>query len=377
MGNINNNPPPAHINTHLYTSAMRYVKKEPTQLSPVKKRIKENKDHYVFADSNYSSASHSPLEHHSQHYANNVARDSLNNAIIINDDTPPLQHSRNAAHHVVPEVITIFDSDDDTPPAEDHVKSENPASNASSAASANVKQDATTPVSSASTIAVATATASLNTSGCPSVMPITPVMMLRQEGYSAQSTPSRSHAASCVTVNGDSDEDYQRTPIKQQRTPVTCTTTKQSDQGSTLSRKNRLLAKAQSEWMLSTLKEENPPMNTPITYGYTPTYSRSSMIDDKDLIFNGYPSSSTLRQMNASRDYLEQQHQLLRERERDMEAHAAVAAREMQEREREYADVAAAAALEAAVVDSGVSRLLSVAGSKREKRILKAKQQLC
>jgi hypothetical protein len=30
------------------------------------------------------------------------------------------------------------------------------------------------------------------------------------------------------------------------------------DQASTLSRKNRLLAKAQSEWMLSTLKEENP-----------------------------------------------------------------------------------------------------------------------
>jgi hypothetical protein len=54
-------------------------------------------------------------------------------------------------------------------------------------------------------------------------MPITPVMLLRQDGYSAQSTPSRSHAASCVTVNGDSDEDYQRTPVKQQRTPVaTC-----------------------------------------------------------------------------------------------------------------------------------------------------------
>jgi transcriptional regulator of acetoin/glycerol metabolism len=30
MGNLSNNPPPAHINTHLYSSAMRYVKKELT-----------------------------------------------------------------------------------------------------------------------------------------------------------------------------------------------------------------------------------------------------------------------------------------------------------------------------------------------------------
>ena len=88
-----NNPPPAHINTHLYNSAMRYVKKEPTQLSPVKKRIKENKDHYAFADVSYSSASHSPLDHQSQYYASNVSRDNLSNAIVISDDTPPL-HGR-------------------------------------------------------------------------------------------------------------------------------------------------------------------------------------------------------------------------------------------------------------------------------------------
>ncbi len=203
-------------------------------MSPVKKRIKENKDHYVFADSSYSSASHSPLDHQSQYYAaaGNVSRDNLSNAIIISDDTPPLhgrnhhqqqQHNHNQ-HHIVPEVITILDSDDDTPPAEDQVKSEtNSSSNSSSSVGITIKPDATPVSSAASAAANVTATASLNTSGCPSVMPITPVMLLRQDGYSAQSTPSRSHAASCVTVNGDSDEDYQRTPIKQQRTPVaTC-----------------------------------------------------------------------------------------------------------------------------------------------------------
>ena len=208
--NINNNPPPAHINSNVYNSAMRYVKKEPTHLSqkepthlsPVKKRIKENKDHYAYADSNYSSTTQSPINQQQQnghHFNNNnTSRTVSNAAIIINDDTPPLQ-GRNHQHHTVPEVITILDSDDETPLTEDQIKLENSAATSEISNNVTVKQDST-PVSSVSTTAVTTATMSLNTSGCPSVMPITPVIMLRQDGYSAQSTPSRSHAASCVTV---------------------------------------------------------------------------------------------------------------------------------------------------------------------------------
>jgi hypothetical protein len=156
--------------------------------------------------------------------------------------------------------------------------------------------------------------------------------MLRHEVPSTQSTPSRSHAASCVTVHGDSDEDYHRTPIKQEQVPAAAATKApvRTDPGSSLSRKNRLLAKAQSEWMLSTLKEEHP--QTPVGYVSQPSYSRNSLAEGSDLC-HGYPS--------GSREYL-QQHQLLRDRE--MMAHAAMAAREIQEREREFAEVAAAIA---------------------------------
>ena len=35
------------MQTQSHSSRTNYVKKETTQLSPVKKRIKENKDHYI------------------------------------------------------------------------------------------------------------------------------------------------------------------------------------------------------------------------------------------------------------------------------------------------------------------------------------------
>lgn len=107
---INNNPPPAHISSHLYSSSMRYVKKEQTQLSPVKKRIKENKDHYVFADA-YST--HSPLEQ-----SHRLPQFDANTIVI--HDSPPL-HSSMGNHHNIPEVITISDSDDESPPATSQV----------------------------------------------------------------------------------------------------------------------------------------------------------------------------------------------------------------------------------------------------------------
>ena len=50
-------PPPAHSNSHCYSSINYGVKKEPTQLSPVKKRIKENKDHYYVVDTAYHQRS--------------------------------------------------------------------------------------------------------------------------------------------------------------------------------------------------------------------------------------------------------------------------------------------------------------------------------
>jgi hypothetical protein len=38
---------PASLHVPPSSSSQRYVKKETNQLSPVKKRIKENKDHYI------------------------------------------------------------------------------------------------------------------------------------------------------------------------------------------------------------------------------------------------------------------------------------------------------------------------------------------
>eukprot|EP00095_Tigriopus_kingsejongensis_P002712 maker-scaffold809_size94238-snap-gene-0.30 protein:Tk02712 transcript:maker-scaffold809_size94238-snap-gene-0.30-mRNA-1 annotation:"hypothetical protein TcasGA2_TC007452" len=285
------NPPPAHASSS-YFSNMRYVKKEPAQLSPVKKRIKENKDHYVVTDS-YGESNHfggvSPPS----------APTSGHGAITIHD-TPPLSQHRISLHKPkIPEVITISDSDEE--PGENDKLNRSKNETNSSASSA---------LSSSGGIKG-------GPSNCSSVMPVTPVR--GGEGYSAQSTPaSLSHPASCVTV-GDSDEDYQRTPQKTSGgiaslsgnaisqvkiEPSTSLVT--STSSNTLSRKNRLMAKAQSEWLLasSALKEEQKPL------------------DDKYLA--RYPSGVTL----MGNEFLEQQ--LLRERERDLEV-------QNSNREREYA----------------------------------------
>merc|ERR1719266_626816 len=143
---------------------------------------------------------------------------------------------------------------------------------------------------------------------------------------STQSTPcGRSHATSCVTV-GDSDEDG--SPIKQE--PSTSSRSahnisrNQSSHHSnsmdpavtSLNKKTRLL-KAQSEWMLSSLKEEGSPAALGGPLGSLPTgasavfgagtpsrggpsssygsYSRLSVVDEKELMHR-YSTSSTLRQ---------------------------------------------------------------------------------
>ncbi|TRY69285.1 hypothetical protein TCAL_11008 [Tigriopus californicus] len=279
------NPPPAHASSS-YSSNLRYVKKEPAQLSPVKKRIKENKDHYVVTDSYVEPHLYGGVSPPS-------ATTSSHGAITIHD-TPPLRQQR-ILKPQVPEVITISDSD------EELVDNEKPSS---------LNKSET---NSSSSAAISSNNGNKGSSNCPSVMPMTPV---RADEYSAQSTPcgSRSHAASCVTV-ADSDEDYQRTPQKNVSTypasnvKIEPTSTSTTSTTGSMSRKNRLMVKAQPEWLLSSsaLKEE-----------------QKSLERHEQKYLARYPSSNSLR----ASDYVEQQ--LMRERERELESQAS-------NRERDYA----------------------------------------
>merc|ERR1719295_377915 len=354
-------PPPAHSNSHCYSQYNSGgVKKEPSQLSPVKKRIKENKDHYYVSD-----------PYHQRSSAEYRAASGRAPAITIHD-TPPLAHqqqqrhlNRGAAAQPPPEIITISDSDDEAcdPKAA--------KTSASSTQHHHVKKPEATP-----TKAIPSAveeSGSQNVSRGPSVMPLTPSLVIPQ-AYSSQSTPcaSRSNLASCVTVGADSDEDYQRTPVKHEvaasssQQPVAGPSTsagvsavKAETSTPLLPKKNRLL-KAQSEWALSSLKEEtesavaaagsetkysssgsgvgggvggalassdsSPASNAAY---YAPSSRNSIAVDDKELI-----RQAATRQ---HQEFLEQQQQLLRERE--LELHVA---RE-RKREREYAAAHAAA----------------------------------
>jgi homeodomain interacting protein kinase len=251
---------------------------------------------------------------------------------IIIHDTPPLQPS-SGSNSKIPEVITISDSDDESPATS--VKPTNIAVNTNAPDSKIVTTTAsTTTTSTPATNKNIKSTSNQQRSNAPSVMALTPNLIRPEEfGPSTQSTPcaSRSHATSCVTV-GDSDEE--NSPIKQEPT-----THHSSHPATSLNKKTRLL-KAQSEWMLSSLKEEESPLAGASTaapsrgpssaYG---SHSRLSMVDEKELL-QRYSSTSTLRQ-----DYLEQQ---LMYRE-DLESRAAAAAaataaihdREIAERERD------------------------------------------
>ncbi|QQP52950.1 Uncharacterized protein FKW44_005255 [Caligus rogercresseyi] len=88
-------PPPAHN----YGGGGRYVKKEPNQLSPVKKRIKET---------------------HSFQQAGTHHHPSPPRSITIHD-TPPLYKQHTEYNNTtVPEVITISDSEEESPPDNNH-----------------------------------------------------------------------------------------------------------------------------------------------------------------------------------------------------------------------------------------------------------------
>jgi len=179
----------------------RFVKKETavTQLSPVKKRIKENKDHYIVAD-NYPGAHSRP----------------------VSWDKPT-----QSSHPL--EVITISDSDDEAP--------------------AEVKPSATLePVEGVSG----------QTSGCPSVMTVTPVAggvsvaPLSSPVESVAGGASRGGVPSAVSTPRqelvpEQDTQFQKTPIKVEAPP-------QPTPG--MSQKKRLLAKAQSDWILTEPKTE-------------------------------------------------------------------------------------------------------------------------
>lgn len=342
----NGNPPPAHSAT--YASGSRYgvkteLSQQQQQLSPVKKRIKETKDHYPFVD-HQGAAAAIPygVSPPTITTSSNRGGNGGSAPIVITDNTPPLAHSnvsgsrhlhqQQRQHHTtVPEVITISDSDDEPSDAEQ-------VPNKATKAGAPPASSATTSASASATTATAESSKSTPVdSGCPSVVPLTPTSTTsnkppsssqEQLSNSSQSTPSsRSHAASCVTVCADSDEDYQRTPQKAAPAPLAIAIKNeqqllqqqpQPPTASTSSRKNRIL-KAQSDWMLSTLKEEDQqasPSRLPPNEAENTAAERTRLYQQQQQ-----------RQENAvAVAYLEQQ------REREMESR--------QSREREYAAAA-------------------------------------
>ena len=309
-------------------------------------------------------------------------------------------HSAGTSGHQrkIPEVITISDSDDEnTSPSNSaklqqhhtHVQAAQAAAAAAAAAAAvgqlpvysstsgtqdskvvtstaGNKTPAITTTSSARTLKVPMSSSNVNntnnppSSGCPSVMALTPSNIKSQapsvsgetpgttgSGFvSTQSTPcaSRSHVTSCVTV-GDSDEDtsLQNSPLKTEPGLLLAGSNSSQTSGGLLgpgpsgsgagpsqdprdrggvttparelNKKTRLL-KAQSEWMLSSLKEEGSPAALGGPLGSLPTgasavfgagtpsrggpsssygsYSRLSVVDEKELMHR-YSTSSTLR----------------------------------------------------------------------------------
>ena len=202
----------------------------------MKKRIKENKDHYFVADTYPAHHHRSPLQESYRRQGST----NRNGAPITIHDTPPIAHafdhhqSQSSTQHQsskpIPEVITISDSDDEA---------ENQQISKSAKKAHNTSSGASTTIVSSTSASIKQSTPNINgniTSACPSVMPLTPLLSLARErgqdecytiqGASSQSTPnctSRSGVPSCVTVNGDSDEDFQaqqHASSQQQRAPI-------------------------------------------------------------------------------------------------------------------------------------------------------------
>jgi len=218
----------------------RYVKKEVTQLSPVKKRIKENKDHYIVAEQyqgrtpGWEKASDGPLE-----------------------------------------VITISDSEDESPDTKTSAE----------------------PTPSAEPVAAA------GSSACPSVMTLTPGAGFasddnsNSQGRFPASNVSTPRGTSSLGIAASTSEEGAGN-VKVEPAP----SVQPQDPG--MSQKKRLLAKAQSEWILTEAKKEPETVY-------------------EDNVVLRYPSASSLRYNN---DYLdkytrdrEQQREYDRERERERE----------------------------------------------------------
>lgn len=147
-------------------------------------------------------------------------------------------------------------------------------------------------------------------------------MIMPQEGYSAQSTPLRSNATSCITVNGDSDEDFQRTPAKQERSTVSeafflqylCVFSlkvylkydssfpkaapKLSLQSiASLTRKQPYF---ESEWIVPHLKQERFSISSPDTYAFGEVYRNPSVVENQEVLIQGFQTSSPMKS-SASR----------------------------------------------------------------------------
>ena len=206
-------------------NSQRQCKKETvTQLSPVKKRIKENKDHYIGNSRPLGRAAplHLLLFSVADNYSSSHSRP-------VSWDKP----SGSGGQSRPLEVITISDSDDEQP--------------------SEVKQNSG-PVELEAAKSVDPSSG--QTSGCPSVMTVTPVAgavrgspAASLPGSRLPSTP-RQDEPSGGAGSSSSSSNSSKVVVKVETASVSSHATP------SMSQKKRLLAKAHSDWILSEPKSE-------------------------------------------------------------------------------------------------------------------------
>jgi len=246
-------------------SQQRFVKKETavTQLSPVKKRIKENKDHYIVADRYPGQARPNSWEKPGPSTGGGSGATAGPHLTTTATPTRPL------------EVITISDSEDEDKAA--------PA----------VVAVVPAPVVPVPENATPAATPSGPASACPSVMTVTP----------QQSAPPPPTASPIQEVASRPESStYLKTPIKVEQGAAVPTPTPG------MSQKKRLLAKAQSDWTLAETKPEPTEPPPP------PAQSQSYQQYEREKLAR-HPSAGNARY--GSYEYLERDRGSGRERERE------------------------------------------------------------
>jgi len=255
------------------SNSQRQFKKETvTQLSPVKKRIKENKDHYIVAE-NYSNSHSRP-----------VSWDKEGTVSVhghCSGQTRPL------------EVITISDSDDEQP--------------------TELKITAAPPATAASAVDLEVAKSvdpvSGPTSGCPSVMTVTPVAGAVR-GSPGESLPGSRLPSTPRQEAGENPTPaaYPKVIVKEEHS-VAGTSSSTHTPG--MSQKKRLLAKAHSDWILS---EPKPEPGDASNFENRTDKSRAS---DKNNRYSSYEYLDRQRERETATDMRFERERLDKERERD------------------------------------------------------------